>query len=201
MLSSAIVCLWFASSAMGQDSVVITFDELSRDEHLTEQYSSLGVHFSDLGGGQPSITITPAFPSETGTLVGFAAQRVSIRFDRPVANFTTSLAIDGFGASGQPGFDMVGIEGGVVIAGAGGSLPSIATWYTESVTAPPGAGFSELQMRGYMGGRDIGWAFDNVRISFVPEPSTYALLILGLAVFAPRRFCVRRRGDDENDVG
>jgi hypothetical protein len=52
-----------------------------------------------------------------------------------------------------------------------------------------------------LGGRDIGWAFDNVRITFVPEPSTYALLILGLAVFAPRRFCVRRRGDDDNDVG
>jgi hypothetical protein len=180
---------------MGQGSVVITFDDLSRDEHLTEQYSSLGVHFADLGGGQPGISVTPAFPSPTGSLVGFAYQRVSIRFDQPVASFTTSLAIDGFGASGQPGFEMAGIEGSIAVAVAGGSLPSIATWYTASVTAPPGAGFSELQMRGYMGGREIGWAFDDVRITFVPvpEPSAYALFFLGLALFAPRLFCVRRR--------
>ena len=68
----AVVCLLFAFSAMGQGSVVITFDDLSRDEHLTGQYSSLGVHFADLGGGQPSISVTPAFPSPTGSLVSFA---------------------------------------------------------------------------------------------------------------------------------
>ncbi len=188
----AVVCLLFSLSAMGQGSLVITFDELSRDEHLTEQYSSLGVHFVDLWGGQPYINITPAFPSPTGPLVGYAAQTVYIRFDRPVVSFTTSLAIDGFGASGQPGFEMSGIAEGATTAA--GSLPSIETWYTVSVTAPPGTGFSELQMRGTMGARDIGWDFDNVRITFVPEPSVCALFILGLAPFAPRFFRFRKRG-------
>lgn len=105
--SAVLACL--PGAAFGQAATVITFENLPDQVPVTEQYASLGVHFSGATTLHQFRSLNPVFPphSGTGVVYDFPTGIITARFDRTqqvVGGYVTgnrSIALRAFDASGN----------------------------------------------------------------------------------------------------
>ncbi|MDG1357598.1 MAG: PEP-CTERM sorting domain-containing protein, partial [Akkermansiaceae bacterium] len=108
--------------------------------------------------------------------------------------YTMTVAIGDHDAGGRPGFsgyDIRLLAGGSTVASISSTTTPGDGTFTDvsfSYTAQAGdSGLLGIELQEINGGSGKAVDFDNVRLSFVPEPSSTALLGLGGLAFIFRR--------------
>jgi hypothetical protein len=184
LVSIYLLCL--LRNANAQTTFTIDFEELSRDTVLQEQYASKGVHFST-AQATAHVSITPAFPPPSGEMIGYAVGLVRIDLDQPTVAFGGRVAVDGFGATGTPAVSLSVLDSIGAVGGSGFSINGDGIWVDFSVNARSGFPFRAIEMKGYHTDNiEVGWVFDNLTFTSVPEPSSLVLTALAFALLAWR---------------
>ncbi|MEM6885810.1 MAG: PEP-CTERM sorting domain-containing protein [Verrucomicrobiota bacterium] len=163
----------------GGNSLTQTFADITDDFTFSMDYTSaapaagrsLNVYIGQNGGGNPRINLRLIDGGGTGTIQAFNGAWQDVLTGISFAG-TQTLTVDvsNIGASTQYTVDV------------GGSTSAAVSFFQTST--PLSFGTVSLQ------NADQAWGADNVSLTVVPEPSTFALLIAG---FAGLFFVKRRR--------
>ena len=188
ILFAACIVLCFAYNAEA-DPVFINFDNLAPGIVLTNQYAALGVTFSNSQGTLITQDATPGppFTPPIAILPDFAFFANTNRADFTVAVNTVSVVLGDFDADE----DILHLElydaTNHLLASNVQTLPATTNGgLTLLATTPnPNVAYALFYAQG-AGGANSAY-FDNFSFGVViPEPSTVALLITGLAFMAIR---------------
>ncbi len=168
-----------------QGTLRFDFSGLPPGEVLGEQFANSGIHFTSVGTADPPITTrVPEFLSPHGETVGTAVL-FGVRFDQPI----TSLAFD-IGQARQtfpmpsfPNYRAYAYDtaGNLVGVPTGGSFPA-EEWHRANLSYLPEQRVSSLAIEGWVGaGENFRQQifFDNVEVTFIPEPGALSLILFG----------------------
>jgi len=190
--------VWCSLSCLGQGTLQIGFDapplQAPGTSFFVQQYFEGGIWFRPLGvvepgngfshrrGGGQLAGVVP--DNGTSYLAAAFGDSLKVSFLNDSLFGVSSVDLAGY-SSGVPDFviHFVGYrpDGSTVSADFSGSGLNFQTFYF----GPEFSGLSRVETS------DIAWSLDNLFVS-VPEPSTWALLLLG-GVLAVPRFLKRQR--------
>jgi len=182
-------------SAYGQ-AAVITFDDIqggigySSPNPVSNQYAALGVTFSDLAGTVGAVTgASLNLSGFSGNNVLFATQHQSNDSGDLRINFlsgTNSVAFDAFlSASYYLSAFAYASNGSLINSYTFNGSPNYGVGFHNSIST--GTSISYLLLTSHPNGTPNNYgnfSIDNLNVSAVPEPETYAMLLAGLGVIA-----------------
>ena len=202
ILLKALLSAAIAGAAIPASATFITFDEFARDNGAQDgmqanRYASLGVTFATTddgsswdgtGNGDPgnwNITGTngDAFSGYNGS-----SYSATISFASAVSNLTLDVSRSN-GSSAGDTFTLASYLGPTLLSSQTITLGAINVWSTVAASSSVDSIVLSGNGNGFhpFGIDNIHW---DVRPAAVPEPETYALMLLGLGVVA---MVVRRR--------
>jgi hypothetical protein len=177
----------FGRDVIGQQVVKIEFDQLNAGQSLNEQFAEEGIH---IGGSQPAQTIAAPFSLDpTGSTVGYSAW-LTMLFDQPVTSVRARIAE----LSISPNYNYFARDShGISIEPAHGGWLTQGQWSYATVTYSAGDGVRNVSLTGWSMPDENFLApmyIQTLEVTFVPEPSTWAFILVGsgaLLIFARRR--------------
>ncbi len=187
-----------ASNGEGQGTIRFDFDGVPVNTILGEQFGSLGVHFAGDNRYQyPSVIAAPPFPQSPGAQVGYSfpqGKNLGMWFDFPIASISMDVAVGRAGGpSGIPSWYLGALNGyppSLVMWSSITPLSGFDTWTRVTLDVPPDRVARALEIQAlniYQGGNyNPAYFFDNIEVSFVPEPSVDQLVLIGVAAFICR---------------
>ncbi len=188
----------FASKVEGQGTIRFDFDGVPVGSVLGEQFAFLGVHFAGDNRYQyPSVIAAPPFPQSPGANVGYSypgGRVLGMWFDFPIASISMDVAVGRAGGpSGVPSWYLGALNDyppSLVVWSSITPLPGFDTWTRVTLDVPPDrvARALEIQALNIYEGFNYSPAyfFDNVEVTFVPEPSADHLILIGVGAFIGR---------------
>ena len=186
--------LWLAAAAgMAQTVVTINFDNLAPGQLPGELYAAQGVHFgSGPLGVQSGLSYgDPGGWGLEGTdgsyFLGFngsPSYSESITFDTPTTGVELDVSRSGGSSAGNT-FTLTAYAGASVVSTQTVTLGNVNSWQGVEVTA---AGITSVQLSGAgLGFHPFGIDNLEIGVTAVPEPSSWALLALGVVPLLLRR--------------
>jgi hypothetical protein len=186
-----LLLLLAAGTVFAQDSVSIRFGDLAPGVRLGEEFASQGVHFVVEPPYSTSAVIAPPVLDPTRRTIAQGIY-VAIRFDKPILSIhITVAAVDAVNASWLLTAQRVD---GSFNNGDGGHVPP-NQWVVASGNYTPEQPVETVYMQvwalqGTLESAPHLFYLDQMDITFVPEPSTWAFILVGsgaLLIFARRR--------------
>jgi hypothetical protein len=171
-------------ASYAQGTIHVDLSSLKPGEVLSEQFSSDGIHF--VKGRlelQPPITVTAPSPLNARASTVGSAVAFGIWFERPISRFSANIAQ----TDGRPFYLFVPFNDYAskqVVGTPEGGLYPANEWHHVTYTADKSVKYLELQ----------GWTslsenfpanfyFDQLEVTYVPEPSAWLLVSLGICGF------------------
>jgi hypothetical protein len=196
----------FASRVEAQEwTINLTFDNLPVNTVLSEQFAPLGVHFvNDNGDRYPWVIAAPSFPNRPGSRVAYSFEDpryTGMRFDYPIASVSMDVAVDPAGGpNGSPAVDLIALDQyppSTVVWVHHTPLAAFDTWTRVTLDVPAGltARLLEIQPDNVYQNLNYNSAhyFDNIQITYVPEPSSVRFASIGVIAFICRWLFKRQR--------